>query len=365
MRVMFVVASLGCGGAERNVAVLARELHRRGHSVSVTTFSSLPDFYVLPDAVERIRLETERPTRHVLDALVHNLAKVRRLRRLFRAMRPDVVVASVDRVNVVALLASALEPLPVVCTEVALDTPARGSLWRLLARYLYPRARALVCASQAVSEQFSFVPSARRQVIASALDLPAAGAPGQPRQDVVLYVGRLHPVKNLPLLLEAFSIASRQAPAWSLRLVGDGPMKAHLQALTARLGIASKVEFAGLQRDVTPHYRQAAITVLSSNEEGFGNVLVEAQHQGCAVVSTACGGPLDIISHGRTGLLVPVEDASALAGALAQLMTSRELRERLACQGQNASMRFDTSSITQSWEQLLGAVVTHASTQHA
>jgi glycosyltransferase involved in cell wall biosynthesis len=365
MKVMFVAASLGCGGAERNVAVLAREMHRYGHSVSVTTFSSLPDFYALPDAVSRIRLETERPTRHVLEALTHNLAKVGQLRGLLRATRPDVVVASVDRVNVVALLAAAFERTPVVCTEVALDTPARGRLWRLLTRCLYPRASALVCASQAVSEQFSFVSSARRLVIGSALDLPAAGVPEQSRENVLLYVGRLHPVKNLPLLFRAFSIASRQAPAWSLRLVGDGPMKTQLQALATELGIAPNVEFAGLQRDVTPHYRQAAITVLSSNEEGFGNVLVEAQHQGCAVVSTACGGPQDVIAHGQTGLLVPVGDAPALAGVLAELMTNRELRERLARQGQSAAARFDTSRIVRNWEQLLSAVASRGPAKRA
>jgi len=140
----------------------------------------------------------------------------------------------------------------------------------------------------------------------------AAWGGGGPR---ILTVGNLKPVKNHPLLLRAFAALGR--PEARLMLLGQGRNEAALRALADSLGIGDRVIFAGFHPDPAPFYATADLFVLSSDHEGFGNVIVEALSCGLPVVSTDCpSGPAEILENGRFGRLVPVGDAGALTAAI-------------------------------------------------
>src|SRR5690606_28337844 len=110
---------------------------------------------------------------------------------------------------------------------------------------------------------------------------------GTPSGARILHVGSLKRQKNHPLLLRSFAqITAHEARR--LMLVGTGQEEAGLRALTAELGIADRVIFAGFHPDPTPFYRTADLFALSSDYEGFGNVIVEAMACGTPVVSTDC-----------------------------------------------------------------------------
>ena len=103
--------------------------------------------------------------------------------------------------------------------------------------------------------------------------------------------------------------------------VGDGAGRDALLALARELGVADRVILAGFQSDPTPFYQTANLFALSSDYEGFGNVLVEAMACGTPVVSTDCpSGPSEILEGGKYGRLVPVGDVDAMAQALAQTL---------------------------------------------
>jgi glycosyltransferase involved in cell wall biosynthesis len=131
----------------------------------------------------------------------------------------------------------------------------------------------------------------------------------------ILTVGSFKDQKNHQLLLRSFSqMISAEA---RLMLVGTGQSEVNLRALAADLGIADRVIFAGFHPDPTPFYMTADLFVLSSDYEGFGNVIVEAMACGTPVVSTDCpSGPAEILENGRYGRLVPVNNPSALATAM-------------------------------------------------
>ncbi len=132
----------------------------------------------------------------------------------------------------------------------------------------------------------------------------------------IMTVGRLKRVKNHALLIRAFAKVSEIQPA-RLMIVGDGELRDELEALIAELGLGGKVVLPGFVNDPTPLYRSADLFVLSSNYEGFGNVIVEAMACGVPVVSTDCpAGPSEILENGRFGTLVPVGDVDALASAM-------------------------------------------------
>ncbi|AKS42756.1 Glycosyl transferase group 1 [Wenzhouxiangella marina] len=118
-------------------------------------------------------------------------------------------------------------------------------------------------------------------------------------------------------------------------LVGAGELEEHLRHLANDLGVAEQVVFAGFHDDPAPFYASADLFVLTSDREGFGNVIVEAMAQGTPVVCTDCPfGPAEILEGGRFGRLVPVGDEVALAEAMGDVLVnppdSANLRRRAA-----------------------------------
>jgi glycosyltransferase involved in cell wall biosynthesis len=144
---------------------------------------------------------------------------------------------------------------------------------------------------------------------------PAAGAP------VVLYAGRLRTRKAVAVLIAAFARLRAEHPAALLILAGDGEQRPALEAQARRLGIAAAVRFLGAQpRDaMAARYAAADLFCLPSLYEGFPLAILEAMAAGLPVVATAVAGVPEAVDHGVTGLLVPPEDATALARALGEL----------------------------------------------
>lgn len=147
----------------------------------------------------------------------------------------------------------------------------------------------------------------------------------------VVFVGRLHPQKGADVLLEAARLLVDAGEGeWRIRLVGEGPARSDLEVLAARLKLNSVVEFVGEVGSPVSELDRADIFVLPSRTEGMSNALLEAMARGTAAVATAVAGSASVIEDGRTGLLVPPEDPTALADAMQRLAEDGELRERLA-----------------------------------
>jgi glycosyltransferase involved in cell wall biosynthesis len=157
------------------------------------------------------------------------------------------------------------------------------------------------------------------------LDTPE-GAP------LALALGRLHPNKGFDVLIEALA----RAPGIYLWLAGEGPERAHLEARAERLAVASRLRFLGWRDDTAALLATADMLVCPSRHEPLGNVVIEAWAAGKPVVAAASAGPAALIRDGVTGLLVPVEDADALARAMTRLSENRSLRMDLAAAGREA-----------------------------
>jgi glycosyltransferase involved in cell wall biosynthesis len=152
----------------------------------------------------------------------------------------------------------------------------------------------------------------------------------------LLSVGRAVEKKGYDDLLSALSMLE-ESLSWRLIHVGGGPLLSSLQAQAGNLGLASRIQWLGPQpqQEVLRAYRRAQLFVLpcrvgsDGDRDGLPNVLLEAQSQGLACVSTRISGIPELIEHGETGLLVGQREPAALASALATLIADGGLRRRL------------------------------------
>jgi glycosyltransferase involved in cell wall biosynthesis len=171
----------------------------------------------------------------------------------------------------------------------------------------------------------------------------------------IVAMGRLEPVKGFDLLLRAFAACRDRHPDWTLTILGDGKERQRLEALAKELGITAHVRLPGTVADPTPVLRRADLFVLSSRFEGFPNALLEAMALGVPVVATDCAG--GIVRHDVDGLLVPRDDPSALADAMAVLMDDEPRRLRLSERAADVITRFEVHHVMGIWETVIDDVL--------
>lgn len=159
---------------------------------------------------------------------------------------------------------------------------------------------------------------------------------------VLLSLSRLHHAKAIDTLLEALA----QAPDIWLWIAGEGPDRAALEDLAARLGVAGRVRFLGWRDDRAALLQATDICVFPSRYEPFGTVFVQAWAQKKPLVVTAADGPRQYVRDGEDGLMVPVDDIPALAAALRRLAADPGLRAALAERGHARYLAEFTKAMT-------------------
>ena len=145
----------------------------------------------------------------------------------------------------------------------------------------------------------------------------------------MLWAGRLDPVKGLLVLINAFGDVASQTSA-HLLLAGDGPLRLKLAKQIARLNLGARVHLLGPRTDVPGLLKIATVFVFPSRTEGLPNALLEAMAAGCPIIATDVPGCRDLITHDRTGLLVPYGDTSRLADGIRHLIRDTVMAKRLA-----------------------------------
>lgn len=152
------------------------------------------------------------------------------------------------------------------------------------------------------------------------------------RSRLILALGRLHPNKGFDVLLQALA----RLPDAYLWIAGDGPLRDELEALAQRLGVKPRVRFLGWREDVPALLAACDVFVCPSRHEPLGNVVLEAWAHGKPVVAADAVGPGMLIRQMESGILVPVDDAEALAGGVREVFANDELRTRIAEGGRAA-----------------------------
>ncbi len=233
-----------------------------------------------------------------------------------------------------------------------------------LTKRLYPGLTRVVAISSGIQASVeALVPSLRGRVrtvyIPLELDKVVRRAEeplpeGAPAEPYLVAVGRLEPQKGFDVLLRAYARLRERGLTHPLVIVGEGHERETLRALATSLGVADGVVFTGFQANPYPWLRGATVFVSSSRFEGFCRVIAEALAVGTPVVSTDCpSGPAEVLDYGRAGILVPNEDAAALADGLYRLLGDEALQRRLREGGPRRAQNFSTAASVRAFGEVL------------
>lgn len=356
MRILFVITGLGAGGAEKNVAMLARHRAEKGDVVTVLAFAGAAgeSYFPYPEgvSVETLGQSTKegRGRRKVLNRLIW-------LRARIGALKPDLVISFLTKNNVLSLLATLGRGIPVVIAERNNpEVQPASALWRLGLRWLGPQAARIVMLTGAGLSRLPAALRSRAVVIPNPATVPADVTPCPGDGGRLVAVGRLDGQKGFDLLIAAFAATARAHPAATLTIFGEGPGRAALEEQAKACGIGDRVALPGVTGRAGAWIAQADIFALSSRYEGFPNALAEAAAAGLPCAAFDCPfGPRDILAGGAAGLLVPGGDVEALAGALRRLLADPDLRSRLGAAASEASARFSMAAILDQWDATIAA----------
>jgi glycosyltransferase involved in cell wall biosynthesis len=180
-----------------------------------------------------------------------------------------------------------------------------------------------------------------------------------PRSTRILAVGRFVPHKNHAELVEAFGQIVGQFPEWTLRIVGDGELRAKLEQKIAELNLEGRVQLPGMTKDMPSEYAASSFVVMPSLYESFGLVTAEALASRRAVLGFAeCVGTAELIEDDVNGILLPSDGnrVEQLAGGMARLIADAALRERLGANGPQSVRKFAVCEVVDKWEALLSRV---------
>ncbi|MBW2519134.1 MAG: glycosyltransferase [Deltaproteobacteria bacterium] len=380
---LFVKSFEGSGGAERVLLNLGCGLAAQGHRVDLVMARYKGHFLdQIPSEINVVDLKVKSARQSLLsiaklghDALFwiqmviaknphYVLGALQGLADYLKELQPEVVIASMDYPNIVAVKARELANVKsrIVLTvhstlseEIARSKKRRVIAQTVVDKRFYPRADAVVAVSRGVEEDLirtlqvplRNLTTIYSPVVTDNLFRQAAEPLSHPwftkgSPPVVLAVGGLKPAKDFATLLNAMAIVCEQQPV-RLLILGEGRLRDSLTRQAEELNIANNVEMPGFVDNPFQYMANASLFVLSSVFEGLPTVLIEALACGCPVVSTDCpSGPREILDHGRYGQLVPMEDPEVLARAIMQSLNAPSEKEKLINRGMDFTLQKST-----------------------
>lgn len=319
MKIAHVVDSMEVGGAETLVAQLCRLQREDGHDPSVYAILSLGPLG------EQMRMENFVVMANVGHRLIDSS---RNFFRIFKDLRPDVVHLHNPTPAIYAGISARMAGVPsIISTRHSLVAPPHKLVRELKYSVAAGFCDWVVGICDATANNIKEIHSVPRHKIArvynGAVPLLRAAKEQWPAKTgfTLVYVGRLEPVKNHALLMNAFRAALSSMPGLRLWMVGDGSERGRLENLAAELGITSQVIFWGQQLDVAPYFSAADAFIMSSKSEGLPISLLQAFSLGLPAIVTDVGGMAEVVRLARAGITVPPADAEGMAGAMIRMAT--------------------------------------------
>jgi L-malate glycosyltransferase len=355
-KILHLIGQMERGGAERQLLYLAQALRERGWEQVVLTLNpgEVWDGRLADIGISLLGIRRQR----------NKLLRLLQLALAVHSERPVLLHSWSNHTNVYASWLpgfGGLRRIFAFRNNPTVDRLGKSTM-RVAHAKAYQSADCVVSNSQKALDcaMAAGVRAQRSEVVGNIVEARGRARPGErvkvPR---VVAAGALIPIKGYDVLLEAFGQLAASGVAFALLLAGNGPERDRLEQQALSLGIGDRVEFLGGIDDVPALLSTAHIAVHSSRSEGLSNTILEAMAEGLPVVATSVGGTPEVILDGRSGFLVPPNDARSLAAKVKQLLDRSDLRIQLGQVGlEVVREKFNIDRIVTQYEHIYESVLT-------
>ena len=348
-KISFFIGSMHGGGAERVISILANNYCKNGWNVDIVLLLSNKIGYELDKRINIVDLSQSKGSYY--KRLPNWLKKIR---SYVKTEKPERIVSFIGRINILVLTACLGLKVPIIVSER--NDPKRDGRGKLMLNYcnlIYKKAKAVVyqtnyeksCFSNKLKNGVIIANPVSVSVHPKSLDSPYE----------IVTAGRLQPQKNHKMLIEAVSEVIKEYHDVTLKIYGDGYLKDQLQKQINDLQVAENIELCGNVSDLHERINGTCIFVMCSEFEGLSNALIEAMMLGIVCISTDYPGADEVIVHGNNGLIVKCDDANGLSKAIKQVLSDKELRNRLSVNAIEASMKYSESRVIELWKDVINS----------
>jgi glycosyltransferase involved in cell wall biosynthesis len=345
LKVLHVIDHLAFGGGQMAVKTIVENITSNEIECLICQLRAAP---------KTIPLNTKVVT---LNYKKYDPRTVFALARLCKEYKIDILHAHLQKSIISCLLASYFCRVRVIAHEHGdiFSKEAFSSIYRLVLKLLYRRASVIIANSQATARELIKRAAIKKdyiKVIYNSIDFSIFNyrkvSREKSRRDldisnedfVIGFVGRLHPVKGVDILIRAFASLLKQSARYLLVLAGDGPQRKYLEILTSQLGIADRVRFLGMHDDIPQVMAAFDVGVVPSRQESFGIALIELMSMKVPVVSSGKEGLAELVEDQITGLVTRENNMDEICLCIQKLAEDECLRNQLAEAAYTFSKKF-------------------------
>lgn len=346
-KIVFFTGSMGRGGAERVISILAEKYVLNGWSVKVGMLLHSIIDYKLIQGVEVVDLSDKRGINKGLFSTLY------RIRRFIKKEKPDVVVTfmaqncllvgiSTIGINFRSIMSERIDPAQV----------KRGILFRIILNKIYQKADIVIFQTKRARSYFNKKIQKNSVIIGNPIRV-SCNVEGEIKKYIIT-AGRLEKQKNHKMLINAFYKFHHRYPEYILYIYGEGKLRAELETQIRELDMTEVVKLPGNSKTIHEKMARAEMFILSSDFEGLSNALLEAMMIGLPCISTNCAGSDEVIDDGKNGLLIPVKDENALLEAMEKLAINKQLANELGKNARKSILKkYSEENIIYQWEKVI------------
>lgn len=344
------------GGYERIMANTINLLADKGENISLLLLAEgATSVYPLNSNVKKLHLTLNfgiTQNGNIITRKIKMLRDLLEMKKALKKLDPDVLICSEYHYVVAGIISGKKKGRKIISWEhTHFNVNIKNRFWTTLCKYAYPKLDKIVCLNK--NEKFFFEPINKNVVVIPNFVQPSVKT-SELENKVILTVARLEPVKGIDKLLPVVKLVLEQHPGWQWKLIGDGKLKNEVISFIETEGLQNRLLLQqAVDQNITQEYLDASIYVMTSKNECFPMVLLEAMSYGLPCVAFDCDtGPRNIIIDQEDGLLIEKENIQKLAGAIGHLIENPALRKKMGKAAVENMKRFSPEKIYGLWKKL-------------